>query len=141
MKFILLILSLTSVTAIASTCESVLLEKISKDSNIRVVKMIDSYSCGANACAVTFEHDSQPYPNLNVLAFLDSTNNIQVLWVPVKNEIGYENQSKKKVNYVSIKANGENALTLKASVETARDAIFWPRPKIYFEETLNCIKN
>lgn len=141
MKFFLITLSLISTTSFASTCETLLKERVAKDSNIRIVKSLDSYSCGENACAITFEHDSSPYPNLKILAFLDAKNNIAVNWVPVANLVGHESQSKNKVAYIDLKSVSQDEIKLDASVETARDALFKLRRRVYIRESLSCKKN
>gem|GEM_PF-5491442 len=135
-------LILLSSVAHSNECEVQLLERINKDPNIKLIKTIDTYSCGESACAQSFEVDSSPYPNLKVLAFLDSKNNLKVNWVPLNGATvyGHETFKGKKVSYVSTSNVGAPSITIEASIETARDTLFWPPHKIYFQEKLNCIK-
>lgn len=142
MKAFVFLLSLlsTTTTAFASNCETTLLQKLNNDSNIRVVNQLDTYNCGKNACAVTFEHDASPYPNPAVLAFLDTQNGVEVHWVPVANRVGHENIKRNVVSYVELTQVGDHSLVIDASIETPRDRLFWPRHKVYFQETLNCVK-
>jgi hypothetical protein len=142
MKNIVVTLFLVSSSAFASDCEKLLLEKVTKNPNIKVVKIINNYSCGKNACAVTFEHDSSPYPNLKVLSFLDLKSKMQVLWAsevgPYFN--GKELLEKKRFTYINVVPGLNDSLNVAASIETQRDAIFWPPHKVYHQETLNCSK-
>jgi hypothetical protein len=125
---------LASLSTMASTCESLLLEKIQHDPNLKVVKQLNSYNCGANAC----ENDFSPSPNIEVLAFLDTQNQIQVNWVPVQNKFGWETVKKNVKSYVELVSVQQDAITLKASRETPRDSLFWPPHRVFFQETLNC---
>jgi hypothetical protein len=139
------LLLLSSATfASTSNCQSSLLEKINKDPNIRVIKLVDSYTCGQTACAITFEHDmGSPYPVATVLAFLDTNNNLRVNWVPLNGSriYGHEDYAKNKVSYVSTAGVGDEKISIEASIETPRDAIFWPPHRVYFEETVSCLKD
>lgn len=129
---------LASLSTMASTCESLLLEKIQHDPNLKIVKQLNSYNCGANACAITFENDFSPSSNIEVLAFLDTQNQIQVNWVPVQNKFGWETVKKNVKSYVELVSVQQDAITLKASRETPRDSLFWPPHRVFFQETLNC---
>lgn len=142
-KTIYLSFSLLFGTAYASTCETNLLERINTDSNIKLVKTIDSYTCGDNACAVSFEHDSHPYSNVLVLAFLDAKNNIGINWSVITDgkANGHERIKAKKIAYLSTEKVGSESIAIKTSVESPRDAIFWPPHKVYSQETFNCLKN
>lgn len=143
MKTIYLSFCLLFSSAYASTCETSLLERINTDSNIKLVKLIDSYSCGETACAVTFEHDSHPYSNILVLAFFDTKNNVGINWSVITNgkAAGHEKVNTKKIAYLSTEGLGSESIVIKTSIETPRDAIFWPPHKVYSKETFKCLKN
>jgi hypothetical protein len=142
MKNMLFSFALLSSTAMASDCEKLLLEKVTKNSNIRMVKTIDTYSCGKTACAMTFEHDSSPYPNVKVLSFLDTKSKMQVLWAPEFGNTynGKETFQKKRQTYVNVLKAANDSLTVAASVENPRDAIFWPPHRVFHTETFTCTK-
>lgn len=142
MKFMSLAFFLVSISAFASTCETSLIESVQNDANIRVVKMEESYNCGASACAIVFEHDSHPYPNLKVLAFLDLKSKMKVNWVPVNGSILVGNETFKgnKLTYVMTSNVGSEKIKIDASIESNRGAIFWPPHKVYYKETFHCSK-
>ena len=63
-----------------------------------------------------------------MLVFLDIKNKIKVVHVIVRD-------NKHMVGIILIK---NELLVIKASIETSRDAIFWPPHRVYFKETLIC---
>ncbi len=143
MKNFIVFLGLFSSSAFASECEKNILMRLNQDPNIKLVKMLESYTCGQSACAVTYENDTYPNANSKILAFLDLNKNMHVNWVPVNGDkvYGYERFDGKKLTYISTSGVGNEKIIIDASIETPRDSIFWPPHKVYYQETFNCLKN
>lgn len=133
---------LVSSSASASICDSRLLHSLNNDPNIEIVKFIDYYDCSETACAHVYEHNSFPYPNLRVLAFLDTKTNMKVNWVPVNSEriYGHEPFSGKKITYVTTSMIGHPVIEVDASIETDRGSVFWPPHRVYYKESFKCFK-
>jgi hypothetical protein len=148
---VLLLIALVSVQSVvtyARTCEETLIAKLEKDRNLNIVQITNTYSCaGGAACAVSFEHDEKPYKNVNVLAYLDMENEINISWAPFgsKDISGWEVQGKYYCtdirDYLHGKFSSEKVLQLEISKETARDAMFCPTRKVFSSYKTLCISN
>lgn len=135
-------------SAVANSCETQLLEQLSQDQNLKIVKIIDTYSCNhENSCAVLFENDNRPYSNSVVLAYLDVNNKLHVSWSPVRDQIasGWELSGHHVCadvkTYLDADLSDENLIQINISKEAARDAMFCPFGKKYISYKTTCTKN
>ncbi len=141
MKTALFLISfIAAQTATAANCTDILLDSLKQNPNVRMTRVLAAYPCGPSACAVVYENDSRPYPNLNILAFLDLKNQLKVSWSPLNDgkASGHENMQGKNVTYLSANRVTPNRAEVVVSVETPRDALFWPPHRVYFQESLVC---
>ena len=146
--FLFVLVSLQSVNTYARTCEEALLAKLEKDPNVNIVQITNIYSCaGGSACAVSFENDEKPYKNVNILAYLDLENDINISWAPFGNKdiAGWEVKGKYYCtdirDYLHGKFTSDRVLQLEISKETARDAMFCPTRKVFSSYKTLCITN
>lgn len=130
---------LVSTMSFASDCLVKLEQLIIDNPNLSVVGVVNYYDCD-QACALTFEHDSSPYPNTALLAFLDVEKNILIPHSVIQNNraFGHENFDKRKISYLDATFKNNSSLLINISIETPRDAIFWPPHKVYFKKSLTC---
>ncbi|MBC7692380.1 MAG: hypothetical protein H7222_11510 [Methylotenera sp.] len=165
MKILLLLMaSVLSFSAHAfevnSTCGD-LLKSLNADPNLHLVSVEATYACGPNftqtagnikveavqGCAIAFKDHFGGTNDLTVVAYKDSRNDLKVSWSVLRDQraYGWEYATAFRStwsdikNYVDAQVISGSQLSLKASIEVARDGIFMPH-KIYFAYQTVCNK-
>ncbi len=128
----------------ANDCIKTLQDSLANNPSNRIVRFVDSYEClEGNACAVTFEHDSSPYPNSFIMAYRDEKHAQGMEW-----GVMYENRARgwtssgtyscaEVKNYFDTEELGP---TFEYSFErrTAYDTMFCPVSRVFFKYSAVC---
>lgn len=144
----ILIASLFVISGFAQASVNTCLDQIEAKAakNGRIVRFIDAYSCNNGAsCALTYEMDNSPYDNSINLGFSDPANKFTVAYTYIdgKNFRGWDLAGKRLCadvkNYLEARRSG-SSLDVIYSKETARDALFCPFSKVYYQKRVKCSK-
>ncbi len=140
----MLALLLTTLVAHAdpAQCQIQLTQALSNDPHISSFDPRDYYSCGPKACAIAYDVRSGGDVSKRI-GFLDPASSIQVLSgftdaerISGRGDTGRRN----RVAYI----NGgplADSFQLTASIETPRDAMFWPPHRVFVKKQFTCTKD
>lgn len=146
---ILAALSTSIAFAGQDSCVDELQSRVQNDPNTNLQSFGNAYTCGdqESACVITYENQHRPFPSYTIAAFLDQISNRSVHWAPL-----YENHAVGSIYagkgfcsdvnfYLDARfGNDSNTVHVDFSKETARDAMFCPFSKTYFNRSLHCRK-
>jgi len=131
------------------SCIDELQRRVQANPNTNVQSFGTAYICGEqeSACVITYENQHQPFPSYTIVAFLDQSSNQTVTWAPLyeNHAFGSTYAGKSFCSDVNIYfdarfSNDLDIVHVDFSKETARDAMFCPYNKTFFNRTLQCRK-